>query len=215
MARVRHVPGTIERLLKSDLVITQAEPTESFWASIFPKAQPFILEVGSGRGRFLYEAAKAMPQYNFIGLDIVPEIIMEAIDEYASRPDWPENIRFISTDAQLLTQIFPRDMFYRIYLHFSDPWPKRRHAKRRLTAPTFLKEYAAILSPTGDVFFKTDYRDFYLWSLATFQEEGWRLNSVIDDLYAELPEDNIATEYEYRFHKKGTPIGRIIAQPKN
>lgn len=213
MARVRHVPGTEDRLLASPWVITRAEPTVDFWQNRFPSAQPLLLEIGSGRGRFLYEAAARIPDHNFIGLDIVPEIIMEAIDEYSLRDDWPQNIRFISVDAQDLWRIFPPQCIERIYLHFSDPWPKNRHAKRRLTAPHFLDIYRKLLKKDGDILFKTDHADFYNWTFDTLKEEGWQILDAVDDLYKNLPADNIATEYEGRYHKKGVPIGRIVARP--
>ncbi len=213
MARVRHVPGTEDRLLASPWVVTRAEPTIDFWQNRFPSAQPLLLEIGSGRGRFLYEAAARIPNHNFIGLDVVPEIIMEAIDEYSVRDDWPQNIRFISVDAEDLWRIFPPQSIERIYLHFSDPWPKNRHAKRRLTAPRFLDIYRQLLKKDGDILFKTDHADFYNWTLETLKEEGWQIVDAVDDLYQNLPDDNIATEYERRYHKKGVPIGRIIARP--
>lgn len=213
MARVRHVPGTEDRLLASPWVVTRAEPTIDFWQHRFPNTQPLLLEIGSGRGRFLYEAAARIPDHNFIGLDVVPEIIMEAIDEYSVRNDWPPNIRFIAVDAEDLWRIFPPQSIERIYLHFSDPWPKNRHAKRRLTAPRFLNLYRQLLKPDGDILFKTDHADFYNWTLETLEEEGWHIVDAVDDLYQNLPDDNIATEYERRYHKKGVPIGRIIARP--
>lgn len=213
MARVRPVAGTVERLLTSPYVVTQATPERSYWETTFDQSGPFVLEVGSGRGRFLYEAAKKYPERNFIGLDIVPEIIMEALDKYSVMADWPSNIRFISMDAVLLMQVFPKGLFSEIYLPFSDPWPKNRHAKRRLTYKTFLDLYAQLLAPNGKVIYKTDHADFYDWSRESFLEAGWQIIEEQRDLYAAEPDDNIATEYERRYHLKGITIGRLIVQP--
>lgn len=214
MARVRPVHGTVERLLASPYVITQPRPERAFWVETFGREAPFVLEVGSGRGRFLYEAGKAHPEINFIGLDIVPEIIMEALDKYSTMKDWPPHIRFISTDAALLLEVLPEGLCDEIYLPFSDPWPKRRHAKRRLTYRAFLDIYARLLAPEGRVIYKTDHADFYRWSRKSFLDAGWRIIDENPDLYGgEPPADNIPTEYERRYHKKGTPIGRLIVLP--
>ncbi len=213
MARVRHIPGTIDRLLAHPLVITKAVPTPDFWQKQFVCKQPLHLEIGSGRGRFIYEAAKRHPELNFLALDVEPEIIMEAIDTYAGLDDFSENVRFMSADARHLAKILPPASVTQLYLHFSDPWPKTRHAKRRLTAPDFLAVYQKILHPEGTLLFKTDHIDFYHWSRTTLMECGWQLLSDTADLYADLPANNIATEYERKFQKKGTPIHQILAQP--
>ena len=194
MARVRRVAGTQERLLASPYTITQPQ-------------------IGSGRGRWLYTAAARHPELNFLGIDVVPEIIMDAIDDHAEKQGAPEQVRFLWLDAEHLDEIFAPGEVSEIYLHFSDPWPKNRHAKRRLTHHRFLEIYDYILPENGSVHFKTDGREFFEWSLEEFRESGWRLENVTFDLYADLPEDNIATEYERRFHRKGVPICSLHAFP--
>ncbi|MFP5528605.1 tRNA (guanosine(46)-N7)-methyltransferase TrmB [Peptococcus simiae] len=213
MARVRHIPGTHDMLLENPYVITQAEASPAFWAKCYPKSQALRIEVGSGRGRFIYTAGKTCPDKNWLALDVVPEIIREAVESYSRRADWPENIRFMACDASELLRILPARSVERIYLHFSDPWPKKRHAKRRLTAPGFLAIYAALLQEDGDLLFKTDHDDFYTYSLESFRESGWQIVSADRDIYRDLPADNIATEYERRYHRRQVPIGQIIATP--
>ena len=210
MARVRRVAGTQERLLASPYTITQLR---GHWQDAFPSPQPLVIEIGSGRGRWLYTAAARHPELNFLGIDVVPEIIMDAIDDHAEKQGAPEQVRFLWLDAEHLDEIFAPGEVSEIYLHFSDPWPKNRHAKRRLTHHRFLEIYDYILPENGSVHFKTDGREFFEWSLEEFRESGWRLENVTFDLYADLPEDNIATEYERRFHRKGVPICSLHAFP--
>lgn len=138
---------------------------------------------------------------------------MDAIDDHAEKQGAPEQVRFLWLDAEHLDEIFAPGEVSEIYLHFSDPWPKNRHAKRRLTHHRFLEIYDYILPENGSVHFKTDGREFFEWSLEEFRESGWRLENVTFDLYADLPEDNIATEYERRFHRKGVPICSLHAFP--
>ncbi len=213
MARVRRVPGTQERLAASRYSINDPHNWRGHWHDLYPQQQPLIIEIGSGRGRWLYHMAKAHPENNYLGVDVVPEIIMDAIDEYGARTDTTELIRFLWLDAEHLDEIFAPGEVSDIYLHFSDPWPKKRHAKRRLTHRGFLDIYQYILADTGKVHFKTDSQDFFTFALEEFEACGWRLEDVTRDLYANLPEDNIATEYERRFHKRGLPICHLCAYP--
>ena len=197
----------------SPYTITQPHALRGHWQDAFPSPQPLVIEIGSGRGRWLYTAAARHPELNFLGIDVVPEIIMDAIDDHAEKQGAPEQVRFLWLDAEHLDEIFAPGEVSEIYLHFSDPWPKNRHAKRRLTHHRFLEIYDYILPENGSVHFKTDGREFFEWSLEEFRESGWRLENVTFDLYADLPEDNIATEYERRFHRKGVPICSLHAFP--
>lgn len=213
MARVRHVPGTIERLAESPFAVNQPHLLRGKWQSIFPTEQPLIMEIGSGRGRWLYNAAKRNPMYNYLGVDVVPEIIMDAIDDYTGRKDAPEQIRFLWLNAEHLDEVFAPGEVHDIYLHFSDPWPKNRHAKRRLTYHSFLDIYDYLLAEGGSIHFKTDSQDFFTFTLEELETYGWQITQATRDLYADLPEDNIATEYERRFHKRGLPICSLRAFP--
>ncbi|MDO4281862.1 MAG: tRNA (guanosine(46)-N7)-methyltransferase TrmB [Peptococcaceae bacterium] len=213
MARVRRVAGTQERLHASPYTINAPHALRGHWQEVFPSPQPLVMEIGSGRGRWLYTAAKLHPEKNFLGVDVVPEIIMDAIDDYAGRMDAPEQVRFLWLNAEHLDEVFAPGEVAEIYLHFSDPWPKNRHAKRRLTHHDFLDIYDYILAPDGKVHFKTDGQAFFDFSIEEFTNAGWQLENVTRDLYANLPADNIATEYERRFHKRGVPICSLCAIP--
>ena len=138
---------------------------------------------------------------------------MDAIDEYAGRMDAPNNVRFLWFDARRLAEIFAPGEVNDLYLHFSDPWPKNRHAKRRLTHPDFLCVYHHILSSTGALHFKTDSRRFFNYSVQQLEKCGWTITRLTHDLYADLPADNIATEYERRFHRRGLAICALDAAP--
>lgn len=213
MARVRHVAGTTDRLAVSPYTINRPHALRGHWQDAFPSAQPLVIEIGSGRGRWLYTAAKRYPENNYLGVDVVPEIIMDAIDEHANKIEAPQQVRFLWLNAEHLDEIFAPGEVNDIYLHFSDPWPKKRHAKRRLTHRAFLDIYDYILAENGTVHFKTDQKDFFDFSLEEFKESGWRLEDVTYDLYADLPDNNIATEYERRFHNRGIPICSLHAYP--
>lgn len=213
MARMRRIKGTPELLAASTLTINQPHALHGKWQSIYKQSGPLVLEVGCGRGRFLYEAAQIHPENNYLGLDVIPEILMEAIERYSKRVDFPENIRFLWLDAEHLDEIFDLGEVQEIYLHFSDPWPKKRHAKRRLTHHNYLAIYEHILPPDGKVIFKTDSLDFFLFSVEEFQEAGWRIISQTEDLYSLNDPSNIATEYERRFVNNGKSICRLIALP--
>ncbi len=124
---------------------------------------------------------------------------------------YPENLRLVWVNAALLQELFADGEIDRIYLNFSDPWPKSRHKKRRLTHESFLQQYAAILKPEGQVHFKTDNQELFEFSLNEFSACRWMLHHIQLDLYRKLPEDNVATEYETKFHEKGMPIYRLEA----
>ncbi len=213
MARVRRVAGTQERLWASPYTVKEPHKQRGHWSELYPKNQPLVMEIGSGRGRWIYTAAKRHPELNYLGVDVVPEIIMDAIDEHAEKTDAPDQVRFLWLNAEHLDEVFAPGEVSDIYLHFSDPWPKKRHAKRRLTYRDFLDVYAYILAEDGTVHLKTDSRELFDFSIEEFTERGWRLENVTNDLYADLPEDNIATEYERRFHKRGIPINSLLAYP--
>lgn len=215
MSRMRHIKGTTERLAASPLVIHKPHALQGQWHTLFAQNQPLVLEIGCGRGRFLYEAAKANPQKQFIGIDLVPEILMEAIDRYQKTKDFPNTIRYLWLDAEHLDEIFAPGEVSELYLHFSDPWPKNRHAKRRLTHPRFLDIYRYILASTGHLTFKTDSSPFYHYSLQEFKKAGWSILHATDDLYTSPVTENIPTEYERRYVRQGRKICRLVAAPPN
>ena len=215
--RLRNIPGADEAVSNSPWVIQDAETKKGKWSEVFGKDQPLYIEVGMGKGQFITELSRRNPEINYIGIERYTSVLYRALQKREllteeCGEEFP-NLRYLCVDAKDLPNFFGKGEVDRIYLNFSDPWPKNRHAKRRLTHHRFLEIYDYILPENGSVHFKTDGREFFEWSLEEFRESGWRLENVTFDLYADLPEDNIATEYERRFHRKGVPICSLHAFP--
>lgn len=216
MARVRKRKDTPERIENSPLIYLASDleksETQTTWQNAFlDKKEKTILEIGTGRGRFITLHAKTYPEYNHFGVDIVPEILVDAVDKHDKGEGIPSNLRFLLADAKGLMNVFNEGEIERIYLNFSDPWPKKRHAKRRLTHHHFLKVYAYLLKKGGELIFKTDGEALFDFSLEELKAHGWEVKEETRDLYSHLPEDNIATEYERRFVRQGLPIYKLIA----
>ena len=207
MARVRKQPGAKELLYSyAPLVVLDTYEHKGRWQEVFPTPQPLEIEIGMGRGNFIFEKALKNPEKNFLGVEVIEEIINEAIGKMEQKGGVPDNLRFIWINAQNLTDIFAENEINRIYLNFSDPWPKNRHRKRRLTHSNFLKQYREILAPGGILEQKTDSRELFEFSLNELAAEDWKFEKIMLDLYQKLPEDNVATEYEEKFVKRGLPI---------
>ena len=172
-----------------------------------------------GKGKFIYEMAKRDPERNFIGIERYDSVLLKAIKRREKEEEGGtvlKNLYYMSMDARLLTEIFSSEEIDTIYLNFSDPWPKKRQANRRLTSPVFLKLYEQVLSKDGHIEFKTDNRDLFDYSLESFQENGWDILAKSFDLHHDerLSEGNIMTEYEEKFSAKGNPICKCIAKKK-
>ena len=171
---------------------------------------PLYLEIGCGKGTFTVETAAAHPEVLFVAVERVPDCLLLAMEKVMARG--LRNVVFVCDDAARLEEMFAPGEVDRIYLNFSDPWPKDRHAKRRLTSGTFLARYQKILTRTGRLEFKTDNRSLFEFSLESVEENGWRLIASTNDLHhSELKEGNIMTEYEERFSAMGNPIYKLIA----
>lgn len=201
--RLRHIPGAAETVTASKAVFDQqrAPGLKGCWREIFANDRPIHVEIGMGRGRFLLASAAAFPAHNFIGLEIREEMIMQALERAETLPS---NIRFLWLNAGLLEEIFAEQEIARIYLNFPDPWPKSRHAKRRLTSAPYLKKYKAVLEKDGTVRFKTDKPELFAWSEESFAAGGWELLTFSYDL--PLAEAGIVSEYETRYRRLGQPI---------
>ncbi len=171
---------------------------------------PLSIEIGCGKGDFILEMAKKYPNLKFLAVEKVPDIAVLAMEKILENNI--ENVRFMCTDAFDLPEITSPYKFERIYLNFSDPWPKKRHAKRRLTSENYLNVYKKILSPCGEIHFKTDNTELFNFSLASFAENGFITKNTTDDLHhSEWAEYNILTEYERNFSAKGFNIHRTEA----
>ena len=179
------------------------------WTETFGRTAPLHVEIGVGKGDFLTELAARNPNVNYVGLEAQQGVLYFAARKAAAR-ELP-NVRLLVFDAAHLTELFASGEVDRIYLNFSDPWPKARHAKRRLTSEVFLARYAAVLKEGGAIHFKTDNAGLFAYSLETMEREGWLLSHVTHDLHALAEPDNIMTEYERKFSARGAKIGRLVA----
>lgn len=217
MARVRKQPGTREALMQyAPIVVLEPEQHKGKWQDVFGNANPIQMEVGMGKGKFISTMARQHPEINFIGVEVIEEVLLDAVKRMNRAEGIPENLRLVWINASLLEDLFLLGEVDRIFLNFSDPWPKTRHAKRRLTHKGFLDQYAAILKAEGQVHFKTDNQGLFEFSLNEFSACGWRLQNIQLDMYQKLPEGNVATEYETKFHNQGMPIYRLEAvKPKS
>lgn len=176
---------------------------------IFPNAQPIHMEIGCGKGKFACDMSKKYPDVNFIAVEKVPDVCCIALEKAMTQKDEREkdNIRFIIGDAKTLAENVPEHSLDCIYLNFSDPWPKKGHAKRRLTHRTFLEIYKKLLKPDGILKFKTDNAGLYDFSLEEFEAIGATIIWQTRDLHSsEKNADNIMTEYEKNFSEKGFSI---------
>ena len=217
MARVRKQPGTREALMQyAPIVVLEPEQHKGKWQDVFGNANPIQIEVGMGKGKFISTMARQHPEINFIGVEVIEEVLLDAVKRMNRAEGIPENLRLVWINASLLEDLFLPGEVDRIFLNFSDPWPKTRHAKRRLTHKGLLDQYAAILKSEGQVHFKTDNQGLFEFSLNEFSACGWRLQNIQLDMYQKLPEGNVATEYETKFHNQGMPIYRLEAvKPKS
>ena len=208
--RLRNVPGARETIIENQFYIQQPEQMKGKWAEVFQNDHPIHIEVGMGKGQFIIEMARRNPEVNYIGIEKYSSVLVRAVEKLEDFEQ--DNLRLIRMDAENIEEVFDKDEVDRIYLNFSDPWPKDRHAKRRLTSTRFLERYDNILTPEGRVMFKTDNKDLFDFSLEQVEEAGWILENHTYDLHhSEYNEGNVMTEYEEKFSAKGNPICRLVA----
>ena len=208
--RLKNVPGSREAIAQSRFVIHDPQEQKGKWAEAFGRKAPLHIEIGTGKGRFLMELAALHPEIDYIGIEKYSSVLLRAIQKMEER-ELP-NVRFIRMDAEEITEVFGPGEADRIYLNFSDPWPKDRHAKRRLPSRQFLNRYAQILKPEGMIEFKTDNRALFDFALEELEPAGWQAEEVTFDLHADerLMQGNVMTEYEERFSAAGNPICKYI-----
>ena len=212
--RVRKRKGAEEHLANHpQYVILEPEAAKGKWHELFGNDNPIHIEVGSGKGAFITGMAKQNPDINYIGIDIQKSVLSYALDKVLEIG--VPNIKLLWVDGSELTNYFEDGEVDMMYLNFSDPWPKSRHEKRRLTYKTFLDTYKQILPENGEIHFKTDNRGLFEYSLASFSQYGMVLNKVWLDLHASDYEGNVMTEYERKFSEKGQVIYRVEAQFKD
>ena len=211
--RLKNVPGSREVIGESRFVIHEPELQKGKWKEVFGNENPIHIEIGMGKGRFIMGMAGQHPEVNFIGIEKYSSVLLRAIQKMEEE-ELP-NVRFIRMDAEDICNVFDKGEVSRIYLNFSDPWPKDRHAKRRLPSRQFLARYDEILKKDGTLEFKTDNKDLFDFSLEEMKNaEGWELTAFTYDLHHDvvLSEGNVMTEYEEKFSSIGNPICKMEAR---
>lgn len=215
--RLRNIPRADETVAASPFVIERPEALRGSWQQV-SGGRPIRIEVGMGKGRFLTDMAAQHPECFFVGVERYTSVLLRAVEKaQAGALDMPEmsaesaNFRFLCEDAARLTEVFAPGEVERIYLNFSDPWPKKRHADRRLTSPRFLELYGKLLA-AGDILeFKTDNQELFSFSLESAAACGWEIVGQTRDLHRDvLGEGNVMTEYEEKFSSLGNPICKMI-----
>lgn len=207
--RLRNVKGAREAMIESEYTVNNPEELKGAWRKHFGNDNPIHLEIGTGKGRFLTTLATNNPEINYVGIEKYSSVLIRALEkqEELKLP----NLIFIRMDAENVTDIFDTEEVDKIYLNFSDPWPKDRHSKRRLTSRQFLGRYNQFLKKDGVVEFKTDNRDLFDFSVEESKEAGWNMKAITYDLHnSEMNEGNVMTEYEIRFSSEGVPINKMI-----
>ena len=213
--RLRNIPGAKDAIEESIYVVQEPQVYKGQWENVFKQARPLHIEVGMGKGRFLMDMARLHPEINYVGIEMYDSVLLRAIQKREALAEEGlqlPNLMFMRMDARLLPEVFEKGEVEKIYLNFSDPWPKARHASRRLTSREFLARYDKILKKDGVIEFKTDNRDLFDFSLEEVPEAGWKLLAHTFDLHhnEELMKGNVMTEYEEKFSSMGNPICKMI-----
>lgn len=208
--RLRHIPHAQETLdAHPEYVPQDLTNLPGHWHQRFGNTHPLHVEVGSGKGRFIIQMAQTHPEINFIAMEVQSSVALRILEGQleAQLP----NLQILNTDGGDITSFFASGEIDRIYLNFSDPWPKKRHQKRRLTSPAFLKGFRTVLKADGDIHFKTDNQGLFEYSLASMSQFGMAFKKVCLNLHASDFSGNIQTEYEEKFSANGHPIYRLEA----
>lgn len=230
--RLRNIPRAEGVLQAHPIVIKEEAKYKGDWSHEFGNQNPIHIEIGMGKGQFLLTLARQNPEINYIGIERYSSVLLRAVEKYeefcgrdivpAGETDTlPElkinetlsNIRFVCMDAANIAEVFAPGEVAKIYLNFSDPWPKKRHAGRRLTSRQFFARYDQILARDGSVEFKTDNRDLFQFSLEEVEASGWTLEEHTWDLHHDdkMNQGNVMTEYEMKFSAMGNPIHKLTA----
>ncbi|MCI9182220.1 MAG: tRNA (guanosine(46)-N7)-methyltransferase TrmB [Acholeplasmatales bacterium] len=210
--RLRKVKNALEKLRQNKTYFID-NPQEHIkeWEKVFGNSYPIHMEIGCGKGKFIYEMAKNNPNINYIAIEKYDSVLLRVLEKIEN--ETIPNLKLVVLDASNLKNYFSSAEISRIYINFSDPWPKSAHQKRRLTYKSFLESYAYILKSEGEIFQKTDNRKLFEFSLQSFSEQGWILSNISLDLHKDALEDNIMTEFEEKWSKLG-PIYRLEARKR-
>ncbi|MBQ7141034.1 MAG: tRNA (guanosine(46)-N7)-methyltransferase TrmB [Bacilli bacterium] len=208
--RLRNVKGKEDIIKNSKYIILNPRDYKGKWNELFDNDNPIYIEIGMGKGKFIYENALNFPNINFIGIEKFDSVITRALQRVEDSNI--NNLKMIRIDALELSDIFSKEID-RIYLNFSDPWPKKKHSKRRLTSNIFLKIYDDVFKDVKEIHLKTDNKALFAYSIESLSEYGYILKNVSLDLKNE-DIDNITTEYEEKFMEKDIFINRLEAIKK-
>ena len=206
--RLRNVKNKEIILSNSSYFIKNPELYCGKWNNFFGNDNPIYIEIGMGKGKFIIENALKYPEINFIGIEKFDSVVAKCLPKI---PDCINNLAIVRIDANNINNIFKNEIS-RIYLNFSDPWPKVRHASRRLSSKIFLDKYDKIFISNKEIYLRTDNRDLYIYSLMSFSENGYTLSNIIFDLHGKEDESLITTEYEDKFSNMGLPIYAVVAK---
>lgn len=209
--RLRHIKGAEQLIEESPFVIHSPEENKGRWREVFGNDHPIEIEVGMGKGKFIMDLAAAHPDINYLGVERYSSVLLRALQKRSQLE--LANIFFLCIDAKEMADYFAPGEISRIYLNFSDPWPKDRHAKRRLTSDRFLAVYDQILDREGVIEFKTDNQELFQFSLESIPQAGWKvLEKTFDLHHSDMAQGNVMTEYEGKFSAEGKPICKLTAR---
>ena len=208
--RLRNITGSREMIAESRFVVHEPQEYKGRWSELFSNDHPLRIEIGMGKGRFIMDLARMHPEINYVGIEKYSSVLLRGIQKMETDP--LPNLYFIRMEAEEIADVFGREEVERIYLNFSDPWPKDRHAKRRLPSREFLKRYDEILVRDGVIEFKTDNQDLFRFALEEIAPAGWRLLQMTEDLHHDekMLAGNVMTEYEEKFSALGNPIYKYV-----
>ena len=210
--RLRNVKGSKEIIESSKYIILNPEENKGKWKEVFGNDKPIHIEIGMGKGDFIIGMAKNNPNINFIGIEMYDSVIVKAVQKLENEE--LDNLKLIRMDANEIDKVFDKEIDT-IYLNFSDPWPKKRHSKRRLTSHDFLLKYDVLFKGQKRIFQKTDNIDLFVFSIESLSTYGYTLKNVTLDLYHNMIEGNVATEYEKSFSNNNIKICRLEAYKDN
>ena len=205
--RLRNVKNKEEILSSSSFLVKDPKNYCGNWSNYFNNSNPIYIEIGMGKGQFIRENARRYPDINFIGIEKYDSVVAKCLPKIGGNL---KNLAIVRMDALEIDQVFSHEVD-RIYLNFSDPWPKKRHHLRRLSSRIFLEKYENIFRKDSDICMRTDNSDLFCYSLMSFSEARYVLKNITLDLHQQMPDNLITTEYEDRFSSKGMPIYSVEA----
>lgn len=207
--RLKKVKNALERIESSTYYVKYPKENLKKWQAVFKNENPIHMEIGMGKGDFIINMAKQNPNINYVGIELYDSVMVKAIEKL--KEENLENLKLALFDAETIDEVFENEIS-RIYLNFSDPWPKKKHFKRRLTSDIFLKKYDKIFKDNkNEIFQKTDNNDLFEFSMETLKNAGYTLKNITRDLHSTNIQNNIMTEYEKKFFEKGIKINRLEA----